>query len=50
LHSKFFVHRDIKLSNLLLNSGGILKIGDFGLARLFGDPQVCLSLLLNLNV
>jgi cyclin-dependent kinase 10 len=26
LHSRFYIHRDIKLSNLLLNADGILKI------------------------
>lgn len=30
LHSRFYVHRDIKLSNLLMKADGILKIGDFG--------------------
>ncbi|KAL7072987.1 hypothetical protein ACQ4LE_007849 [Meloidogyne hapla] len=38
LHSRFFIHRDIKVSNLLLTEQGILKIADFGLARLYGDP------------
>lgn len=27
MHECFFIHRDIKLSNLLLNSRGILKVG-----------------------
>lgn len=27
------VHRDMKPSNIFLNSSGIIKIGDFGLAR-----------------
>ncbi|KAI7892982.1 kinase-like domain-containing protein [Mucor mucedo] len=37
-HRHFILHRDMKPNNLLLTSGGILKIADFGLARDWGDP------------
>jgi cyclin-dependent kinase 10 len=38
LHSNFIVHRDLKVSNLLMTDKGILKVADFGLARWFGIP------------
>lgn len=39
LHSHYVLHRDLKVSNLLLTAGGILKIADFGLARTFGNED-----------
>lgn len=38
MHSRWIVHRDLKTSNLLMSNRGSIKIADFGLARMFGDP------------
>lgn len=38
MHSRWIVHRDLKTSNLLIDNRGRIKLADFGLARLFGDP------------
>lgn len=35
LHRNYIIHRDLKLSNLLVSRSGALKIADFGLARHF---------------
>ncbi|KAJ3106250.1 kinase subunit of RNA polymerase II carboxy-terminal domain kinase I [Phlyctochytrium planicorne] len=40
MHGKGMVHRDMKGSNLLLNKDGILKLADFGLARMLSVPKI----------
>lgn len=39
LHQNWILHRDLKPNNLLVNSDGVLKIGDFGLAKWYGSPS-----------
>lgn len=43
LHSRWIVHRDLKLSNLLLTENGSLKLCDFGLARYFHAYEKALT-------
>ena len=33
-----FENKDLKPNNLLIDEKGILKIGDFGLAKFYGSP------------
>ncbi|PNF18039.1 Cyclin-dependent kinase 7 [Cryptotermes secundus] len=39
LHINWILHRDLKPNNLLVNCNGVLKIGDFGLAKFYGSPN-----------
>ena len=39
MHGLWYFHRDLKSSNLLYAEDGRLRVGDFGLARKFGDPR-----------
>jgi cell division cycle 2-like len=40
IHDNWYIHRDLKTSNLLYSNKGILSVCDFGMARKYGSPLI----------